>query len=125
MGFNQEAVQMREEGSRLTTLLERYSKMYSPYLDKQICLAHVINVLTESGFKITRSEIFYAFKRNYCKSEHGDVRSYVNWLFSLTQKAQVLKKMANNSFSEPKEALKSTISAKNEKEVYLYAGAGK
>lgn len=98
--FEIECATLRRKGNKLTTLLKIYQK-YNPYLDEQVCLAHVINTLVSNRFMISKTEIYYAFKKNYNRDFHGDVSSYLNWLYSLAQPSQ---KTPNNSISEQKQA---------------------
>jgi len=100
MSFQEECITKRKEGARLTTLVKHYQK-YNPLLDEQICLAHVIYTLVEADIKVTQREIYYCFKKNYNRDLHGDVQSYVTWLYSL---AHPSKKRANNSISNKSKA---------------------
>jgi len=100
MSFEFECVAFRKKGNKLTTLLKLYQK-YNPYLDEQVCLAHVTNILISNGLMVSKSEIYYAFKKNYNRDFHGDVQSYVTWLYSLAQPSE---KTPNNSISAQKQA---------------------
>ena len=75
----------QRDNARLTTLVKLVIK-YEPLLDKQVALAHVINTLTEKGFRVTKSEILYCFNKNYNKEWHGDKRGYLLWLGRLMSK---------------------------------------
>lgn len=98
MGFESECVQLRTKGVRLSTLVKTYQK-YSSLLDEQVLLAGIINILVKNNFKVSKSEIYYCFKKNYNRDFHGDVQFYVTWLYSL---AQASRKNPNNSITEPK-----------------------
>ncbi len=105
MAFENECLKLRNEGARLPRLVKAYQK-YSPLVDEQVLLAGVINILTSHGIKISKSDIYYCFKKNYNPEYHGAVQSYLTWLYSLSQPSN---KTSYSSISEAKEGLISPI----------------
>ena len=93
MSFQEECIAKRKAGARLTTLVKHYQK-YNSLLDEQICLTHVIHTLIGADIRVTQKEIYYCFKKNYIRDFHGDVQSYVTWLYSLAHPSQ---NIANSS----------------------------
>ena len=101
MSFQDFLIEKRAKNMKLPSLVKYYNNQFNPLLDEQICLAHVLNLMRELDMKVTKKEIYYCFKKNYSKELHGDVQSYVTWLYSL---AQPSNKRANSSISDKNKA---------------------
>jgi len=106
MTFDDYLIEKRKQNMRLPSLVRYYQKQYNPLLDVQICLAHVINCLIRLGFKVSKNEIYYCFKKNYTKEFHRDIGGYLKFLYSL---AHPFNKKKNNSISEHNNAFSPPI----------------
>lgn len=97
MSFQEFLIEKRNKNMKLPSLVKYYQSQFNPLLDEQICLAHVLNLMKKLNLKVTKKEIYYCFKKNYKKEFHGDVQSYVTWLYSLSQPSS---EKANSSISD-------------------------
>ena len=105
MTFDEDLIIKKKRNAGLPVLTKFYQKRYNPMLDIICCEAHVITRLTALGFKVTKREIHYCFKKFHNKKYHGDVKTYCKYLYSL---AQPNKKQAIGRVRDIKEPHQST-----------------
>ncbi len=50
-------------------------------LDQQMVLAHILNILDQNNIAVSRNEVRYCFNKFYNKNDHGEKKTYLNWLY--------------------------------------------
>lgn len=91
--IDKEILKMAKKNNKIKTITA-YVIGECPDLDEMVSLARVIGVMKEGNFEIKRSTIKSVFKEYYNEEFHGDARSYLKWLYTISlpvDKSGVLK----------------------------------
>jgi len=82
MNLDLKIIEMRKGNSRLYSIL-LYLQKFEPFcfLDNQIILAHILNVLDKNNLAVSRNEVRTCFNRSFNFNFHGDKVSYLSWMY--------------------------------------------